>query len=211
MEQKSNGIATKMEIMLPENINVKIRRIPSLEIIGDHSHFDEHRIPTDTNLCGPFSSVRGEKPTEMFNDFPKKTQEVITDSARHPKTNETQSVPVKRYPRHPNSNTEFRKISVIAMIENRLNLNNRQKRKRSSLPKKQLIISICLLLGSLIMFIFGTVIAVNSNNPNQSIAFWVIGVLCGLPGVYYALKFCKVCYATSSEDRNRALEEIPRE
>lgn len=110
-------------------------------------------------------------------------------------------------------NTTFgaKRESVIEAIERSIKLGKGRKTARPKLPKKQLIISFCLLVVGLIGLLVGTIYAINSGNPSDGIAFWVIGGICGLPGLYYAVKFCKLFYATSAENRRKALDEIPQD
>jgi hypothetical protein len=111
----------------------------------------------------------------------------------------------------PNNHKGARKHSTIQMIEESFKLRNQIRSPVPSLPKKQLFMSFCLLILGIVLLVVGTSLAVGNESASSGIAFWVIGAICGLPGLFYAIKFFQVCYARSGENKRRALEEIPQE
>jgi len=116
-------------------------------------------------------------------------------------------IPIKS----PSDHRNFRKVSTIQMIEESFKFVPKPHAPIPQLPRKQLFMSFCLLIVGLILLIAGTVTAIKSNKASNGVAFWVIGAICGLPGLFYAFKFCQVCYAKSGEIKRKALEEIPQE
>jgi len=104
-----------------------------------------------------------------------------------------------------------RKSGVIEYIEESFKMNPKPPKPLPPLPKKQLAISICLMTIGLICILVGTVLALDGGNSKKGIAFWIIGAIAGLPGLFYALKFCRACYANTAEGRSKALEDLPQE
>jgi len=108
-----------------------------------------------------------------------------------------------------------RKAGDINMIETYLKKQSKEEiivkvPSARPLPMKPLIISSCLLLISLVLLIVGTYLAVDARNGLDGLACWILGVVCGLPGLFYTLKFFKICRMKSEVERQNAMAEIPR-
>jgi len=108
-----------------------------------------------------------------------------------------------------------RKAGDIKMIETYLKKQSREEiivkvPSGRPLPRKPLIISSCLLLISVVLLIVGTYLAVSSRDGMDGLACWILGSVCGLPGVFYTVKFFKICRMTSEVERQKAMAEIPR-
>jgi len=110
----------------------------------------------------------------------------------------------------PHFHKNARKQSTIAMIEESFKFRP-VRAPVPSLPKKQLFMSFGLLVLGIVLLVVGTSLAVSKESVSSGIAFWIIGAICGLPGLFYVIKFFQVCYARSGENKRKVLDEIPQE
>jgi len=110
----------------------------------------------------------------------------------------------------PNNHKDARKQSTIRMIEESFKFRP-VRAPVPNLPKKQLFMSFALLALGILLLVVGTSLAVSKGSASSGIAFWIIGAICGLPGLFYAIKFFQVCYARSGENKRKVLDEIPQE
>jgi len=151
--------------------------------------------------------------TEKTTDVPETNQQTKTQKQEEEEDDNKDIVLDMDFKRvkDPNNHKSARKHSTIQMIEESFKLRNQIRAPVPSLPKKQLFMSFCLLILGIVLLVVGTSLAVGNESASSGIAFWVIGAICGLPGLFYAIKFFQVCYARSGENKRRALEEIPQE
>ena len=77
------------------------------------------------------------------------------------------------------------------------------------LPKKILLCSTVLLILGSVLIVAGFVEEIVEIDPTKGIAFWVLGALVFIPGVYYVALLCKAYKANTPTDRLKFLREIP--
>ena len=208
MEKPQANIRTKMEVMHHDTIDVVVHKQNSTELKPEHLNTEEHCIQINPT---PFSPSHQAYRSELrLKSVPMGVAGSLIQDSTEAKSPAPHFININ-YHQSLNQIKEFTKVSVISMIENSTKSQTKPKAEAPHLPRKQLILSISLLLLGFIMFLVGTISAITSKDLQGSVAYWVIGGLCGLPGAYYAAKFLRARYAISFEARNKAVEEIPRE
>jgi len=111
----------------------------------------------------------------------------------------------------PPASPGHRKAGDIAMIEAHLKNKQKEIKVRGALPKKPLIISSILLFFSVVLMVAGTYLAIQARNGLDGLVCWIVGLVCGLPGLFYTIKFFKVCYAQCEVERQKAIDDLPQE
>ena len=209
MEKPQADIRTKMEVMHHDTIDVVVQKQTTKEIKPEYLNTEEHCLQVNPT---PFSPPNRPHRSELrLKSVPITIAGSLSQDPTEAKSPGTHLSNINSYNQSLHQIKEFTKVSVISMIENSARYQNKPKGETPHLPRKQLILSISLLLLGFIMFLVGIISAITSKDPNASLAYWVIGGLCGLPGAYYAVRFCRARYAISFEARNKAIEEIPHE
>ena len=104
-----------------------------------------------------------------------------------------------------------KRIRMIEYIEESFKLTKKEPKPLPPIPKKQLAVAFTLMLVGLICILVGSINALNAKDSSKGIALWTIGALAGLPGIFYAGKFCRACYANTAESRRKALEDLPQD
>jgi uncharacterized membrane protein HdeD (DUF308 family) len=77
------------------------------------------------------------------------------------------------------------------------------------IPRSTLACSIVLLIVGTCLIIFGFIEEIVEIDPSRGIAFWVIGGLVFIPGVYYTIKIFQAYRAKDPYNRSRLLRDIP--
>lgn len=77
------------------------------------------------------------------------------------------------------------------------------------LPKQTLFCAISLFLSGVLLVILGFIEEITDVDPTKGIAFWVLGSLVLIPGVYYSFKFYQAYRAPTAVERMRVLRDIP--
>jgi len=77
------------------------------------------------------------------------------------------------------------------------------------LPKGPLVSSLVMLVLGTVLIIVGFVEEVVDIDPTRGIAFWILGGLLFIPGIYYAVKFYRIYKAPTPLQRQKMLEDIP--
>jgi hypothetical protein len=78
-----------------------------------------------------------------------------------------------------------------------------------ALPRGQLACAVALFISGFTLIILGFVSEVVDIDPTRGIAFWVLGSVTFIPGVYFSYKFFKAYRAKTAAERLRILREIP--
>ena len=104
-----------------------------------------------------------------------------------------------------------KRVRMIEYIEESFKLTKKEPKPLPPIPKKQLAIAFTLMVVGLICILVGSINALNAKDPSKGIALWTIGALAGLPGIFYAGKFCRACSANTAESRRKALEDLPQD
>lgn len=83
-------------------------------------------------------------------------------------------------------------------------------REFPKIPIKPLIAAILLLLCGIVLTIMGFVEEfTNFEEPSRGIAFWVLGSLTLIPGIYFTFQFYKAYRAKTPAERMTVLRNIP--
>ncbi|EAR92799.2 transmembrane protein, putative, partial (macronuclear) [Tetrahymena thermophila SB210] len=87
-----------------------------------------------------------------------------------------------------------------------------QEQKNSVIPKKFQYLSLFLAFSGLILIVVGFIVAFSGSDTNllKGGAFWVIGAICCIPGVYYSVKIYRTRMAKNLEERLEQVQDIPR-
>ncbi|KAL4454026.1 hypothetical protein ABPG74_003909 [Tetrahymena malaccensis] len=87
-----------------------------------------------------------------------------------------------------------------------------QEQKNAVIPKKFQYLSLFLAFSGLILIVVGFIVAFSGQDTNllKGGAFWVIGAICCIPGVYYSVKIYRTRMAKNLEDRLEQAQDIPR-
>jgi len=75
--------------------------------------------------------------------------------------------------------------------------------------KKTFYISILLVILGLGLLIAGVIIAINTNNIQESFSYWILSIICLIPGVYYSVQFLRAKREQNEDYRREILDEIP--
>jgi len=151
-------------------------------------------------------------PTKKKGKTPKAAK---SPKAKTPKKNKERRPSVTfnltyKYTENPDNHPK--RSNMISYIEESFKLNKvRDPVPLPDLPKKQLFISLGILAIAIVCFIVGAVTASSAGKASSGIPFWIIGALSGLPGLFYASRFCRACYSRNAEGRRKALEDVPQE
>ncbi|KAL4497898.1 hypothetical protein ABPG72_000653 [Tetrahymena utriculariae] len=87
-----------------------------------------------------------------------------------------------------------------------------QEQNNAVIPKKFQYLSLFLAFSGLILIIVGFIVAFSGSDTNlmKGGAFWVIGAICCIPGVYYSVKIYRTRMAKNLEERLEQVQDIPR-
>ena len=77
------------------------------------------------------------------------------------------------------------------------------------IPAKTMWCAIALLVVGILLIVVGFIEEVIDIDPTRGIAFWVLGSLVFIPGVFYTVKICQVHRAKTAYERSRILRELP--
>ena len=102
------------------------------------------------------------------------------------------------------------KKNLIETIEDSFKTRSK-KAQMHPIPKKPFIISFFLMIIGFILIITGVVLDIIYKDANHGIALWFIGALCIIPGFYYSYRFYKAIKASTPEERNKELYDVPNE
>mmetsp|Transcript_795 Transcript_795/g.732 ORF Transcript_795/g.732 Transcript_795/m.732 type:complete len:91 (-) Transcript_795:180-452(-) len=83
--------------------------------------------------------------------------------------------------------------------------------KPVKIPRKPVVLSILLLIAGVILIIVGIIKISQTHKFSSAAAYWVIGLLSFVPGVFYLFKILKACFTKNVETRNKNLQEIPQD
>lgn len=75
--------------------------------------------------------------------------------------------------------------------------------------KKTLYLTIFLLIIGIFLVIIGTIIALHSSNIQDSFSYYILSILCLIPGVYYTIQFLRAKKEQDEEYRREILDDIP--
>jgi len=154
-------------------------------------------------------------PSKKKGKTPKagKSPKAKTPKAKTPKKARRPSVTFNlAYKYSDNPENYPKRTNMISYIEESFKLNkDAAPTPMPPIPKKKLLISLGILVIAIICMIVGAVTASKNGKASSGIPFWIIGALCGLPGLFYASRFCKACYSNNAEKRRKALRDVPLE
>lgn len=88
-------------------------------------------------------------------------------------------------------------------------LNSFYSKRIPSKFKKTLYLCIFLLILGLGLIVIGTIIAISSNNVQDAFSYYILGIICLIPGVYYTIQFIRAKSEEDEEYRREILDEIP--